>query len=258
MAILTEQPLLEPLLRLMGLPPSLVRYAPESLKKPLRTVMLRDTPMAKGVNASFDDTCHVTFVDGEMERLTNVKIALPGGKQQYSQIHLAILSTAGQIIVLLGGDKQSLFVGSGCGVRANFHLASQPVVFIGDGTTIAPSKFFVSNAELTIGSDCQIQEDVLVECNHQHQLHDLAEGEPMHPLRSVVNIGRHVWIGRRAMLLPGVKVGEGAVIQAGSVVSDRVAANTLVGGAPATCLREQVAWTRQYGKSPEPAAASKA
>lgn len=253
MSIITAQPLLEPLLRLMGMQPALVRFATESATKPLRTVMLRDTPLVKDLKASFDDHCHLTTIDGEADRLTNVKLALPGGKQSYTGLHLTILSTAGQISLLLGGDNQRVFVGVGCGVRSSFHLSHQPTVFIGDGTTIGPSKFIVSNADLKIGADCQIQDDVLVECSHQHQMHDLAAGEPLHEHRSSVSLARHVWVGRRAMLLPGVRIGEGAIVQAGAVVADKVAPNTLVGGAPARCLRENVAWTRQYGKTPEAA-----
>ena len=41
-----------------------------------------------------------------------------------------------------------------------------------------------------------------------------------------------VWIGAGAIVLPGVKVGQGAVIAAGAVVTDNVAAGTVVGGVP--------------------------
>jgi maltose O-acetyltransferase len=51
-------------------------------------------------------------------------------------------------------------------------------------------------------------------------------------------IGRGVWIGANATLLPGVTVGEGAVVAAGAVVSRDVPPNTLVGGVPARVLRE--------------------
>ena len=53
-----------------------------------------------------------------------------------------------------------------------------------------------------------------------------------------IEIGAGVWIGARAVILPGVKVGDGAVIAAGAVVTKDVAANTLVVGVPARVLRE--------------------
>ena len=54
-----------------------------------------------------------------------------------------------------------------------------------------------------------------------------------------VTIGHDVWIGHGATLLPGVTIGNGAVIGAGAVVSKDVAPYTIVGGVPATPIRER-------------------
>ncbi len=54
-----------------------------------------------------------------------------------------------------------------------------------------------------------------------------------------VVIGHDVWIGHAAILLPGVTVGDGAVIAAGAVVSKDVAPYTIVGGVPARQIRER-------------------
>jgi acetyltransferase-like isoleucine patch superfamily enzyme len=53
-----------------------------------------------------------------------------------------------------------------------------------------------------------------------------------------VRIGRGVWIGAGATVLPGVTVGDDAVVAAGAVVTRDVAPRTLVGGVPATVMRE--------------------
>jgi acetyltransferase-like isoleucine patch superfamily enzyme len=53
-----------------------------------------------------------------------------------------------------------------------------------------------------------------------------------------VRIGRGAWIGAGATILPGVTVGDDAVVAAGAVVTKDVAARTLVGGVPATLMRE--------------------
>jgi phosphonate metabolism protein (transferase hexapeptide repeat family) len=54
-----------------------------------------------------------------------------------------------------------------------------------------------------------------------------------------VEIGNDVWIGHAAIVLPGVTVGDGAVIAAGAVVSRDVAPYTVVGGVPARPIRER-------------------
>jgi len=48
-----------------------------------------------------------------------------------------------------------------------------------------------------------------------------------------ITICDYVWLGSRAMVLPGVTVGEGAVIAAGAVVTKDVDPYTVVGGVPA-------------------------
>ena len=50
---------------------------------------------------------------------------------------------------------------------------------------------------------------------------------------SPVNVGDGVWIGARAIILPGVTIGAGAVVNPGAVVNKDVAPQTRVGGTPA-------------------------
>ena len=50
-------------------------------------------------------------------------------------------------------------------------------------------------------------------------------------------VGDYVWIGAGAIILPGVTIGEGAVVAAGSVVTKDVAARMVVAGNPAKPLR---------------------
>lgn len=52
-----------------------------------------------------------------------------------------------------------------------------------------------------------------------------------------VIIGQNVWIGTRVTLLGGIKIGEGAIVQAGSVVVKDVPPLAIVGGAPATTFK---------------------
>jgi virginiamycin A acetyltransferase len=57
------------------------------------------------------------------------------------------------------------------------------------------------------------------------------------PYRGNTVVGNDVWIGYEAMLMPGVKVGDGAIIASRSVVTRDVAPYTVVGGNPAVPLR---------------------
>lgn len=57
--------------------------------------------------------------------------------------------------------------------------------------------------------------------------------------KKAVNIANDVWIGAGSIILPGVNIGEGAVVAAGSVVTRDVAAFTMVGGVPAKLIRNR-------------------
>jgi maltose O-acetyltransferase len=81
---------------------------------------------------------------------------------------------------------------------------------------------------LWIGDDVSISPEVMILTGeHRHDQADFA-----FVTRPVV-IEDHVWIGSRAVILPGTTLGRGAVVAAGAVVSGSVAPMTVVGGVPA-------------------------
>ncbi len=85
---------------------------------------------------------------------------------------------------------------------------------------------------LLIGDDVSVSPEVMI-LTGQHR-HDLPGfGFETRP----VVIEDHVWIGSRAIILPGTSLGRGAVVAAGAVVSGRVAPMTVVAGIPARPVR---------------------
>lgn len=65
--------------------------------------------------------------------------------------------------------------------------------------------------------------------------HDMSRGMYLH-----TRIGPRCFIGGRALILPGVEIGEGCIVGAGSVVTKSVPAGCLVAGNPARVLRENI------------------
>lgn len=55
---------------------------------------------------------------------------------------------------------------------------------------------------------------------------------------SAIVIGNNGWIGFNATILPGVSIGDGAIVAAGAVVTKDVPANTIVGGVPAKFIKK--------------------
>ena len=60
----------------------------------------------------------------------------------------------------------------------------------------------------------------------------------MYKRQESIHIGNKVWIGSNSTVLPGVTVGDGAIIAAGAVVAKDVPPKTVVGGVPARVIKE--------------------
>ncbi len=67
--------------------------------------------------------------------------------------------------------------------------------------------------------------------------HDFNPAKRQNLTPSPVKIGRNVWIGSDCTILPGVEIGDGAIIGAGSVITKSIPANTIAVGNPARVIR---------------------
>lgn len=88
-----------------------------------------------------------------------------------------------------------------------------------------------SQGGLEIGSHVDIASEVMI-WTSEHDLHD----PNMRAIEEKVIIEDYVFIGPRAIILPGVKIGRGAAVGAGAVVTKDVEPGTIVGGVPAKVI----------------------
>ncbi len=114
-------------------------------------------------------------------------------------------------------------------------LASQMggVLTIGDGTFINTGVSISACLSVTIGNRCLIGPRVTIIDNDYHAVGDLLH----RPASEPVFLEDEVWVGTGAIILKGVRVGRGAVIAAGSVVTRDVQAGSVVAGVPARPVR---------------------
>jgi acetyltransferase-like isoleucine patch superfamily enzyme len=108
------------------------------------------------------------------------------------------------------------------------HLEIGHNVFINYGCSIASSN------HVKIGDDCLIGSHVMMMDCDFHRVEDKSWDTTGVP----IVLEDRVWIGNRAIVLKGVRVGHDAVVAAGSVVTKDVPPRTLVAGVPARVVRE--------------------
>ncbi len=109
------------------------------------------------------------------------------------------------------------------------HLAIGEDCLINVGCVINASE------SIKIGDRCHIGYGVIILDSHLHE--EAPERRNERPKPQAVVIGKDVWLGSRSIIMPGVSIGEGSIVAAGSVVTKNVPPMTLVAGNPARIIR---------------------
>jgi acetyltransferase-like isoleucine patch superfamily enzyme len=188
-------------------------------------------------------------------------------------------------VLELGSEPAGRFVieGRGCSVRIGANVRLEANVFMepevthatlevgddcvirgvirfvrGDGGTIriGPRTTFNQagltsheGGAITFGADCMLSTDVHLDASDMHPIYDRASGQRLNPPQDI-EIGDHVWLSTRVLVLKGAKIGSGAIIGAGSMVAGIIPPNTLAVGSPAKVVREDVVWSREFDGPP--------
>lgn len=138
-----------------------------------------------------------------------------------------VRNSGGRIVlddrVLIDGRHQAIAISAGPGARLRLGVG----VFMNYGGDIACA------GEITIGAFTRIGPRVTIADHHGHDVDRNSRDVP----RAVI-IGDDVWLGRSAMILPGVTIGRGTVVAAGSIVTKSLPECVVAVGAPAVPIRE--------------------
>ncbi len=113
-------------------------------------------------------------------------------------------------------------------------------VSLGDGTYVNGGEICAFNdSKVIIGKKCLISYDVIIRTDmHNFDLKDVPIIEQGNNYKDIV-IGDNVWIGYGAYIMPGINIGEGAIIGARAVVTHDVEPFTIVAGVPARAISKR-------------------
>ncbi len=153
-------------------------------------------------------------------------------KNYFLDLELMILRWVGHIpfhflrrfIYKLAGVK----IGRGSVIHMWCNFFNPVGIEIGEDTIIGDHAFLDGRDKLIIGNHVSIASSVMI-YNSEHDIN----ADDFHAICDKVIIEDYVYIGARVIILPGTKIGKGAVIASGAVVTKDVDPVTIVGGVPA-------------------------
>ncbi|WP_345969908.1 hypothetical protein WCX72_11610 [Sulfurimonas sp. HSL1-6] len=119
-------------------------------------------------------------------------------------------------------------------IYGTFHIRAPHKISLDEGTVIGHGTTLDGRNGITIGKNVNFSSEVMV-WTMQHDYNDkkfCSSGGP-------VIIEDYAWISVRAIILPNVKIGKGAVVAAGAVVTKDVPPFTVVGGIPAKKIADR-------------------
>jgi acetyltransferase-like isoleucine patch superfamily enzyme len=139
----------------------------------------------------------------------------------------------GQGDIILGDD---VLIDGKCSFTFASRYTTHPTLEIGDHSGVGHNCSFTIGNRITIGRFCRLASDSCLFDSSGHASDPTARQTgtpaPEQDVRPIV-IADNVWIGRSCIIYPGVTIGEGSIVSAGSVVVGTVPPYTVVAGNPA-------------------------
>lgn len=164
----------------------------------------------------------------------------------FSNALIVLASRLDSLSLLVGGDGATVFVGTDSELTAG-------EIYCGGGSSVILHGQVVATGEAQLdarnGGSIVAERDqlwaarVYIATDDMHSLVDLETGVRFNPYGGRIRLGRHVWLGREAVVTGHVEIGESAVVGMRSLVrGQKVPANTAVAGTPARVIREGITW----------------
>ncbi|MGC1481765.1 MAG: DapH/DapD/GlmU-related protein [Chthoniobacterales bacterium] len=163
-----------------------------------------------------------------------MKRSLPVWKSLLRKLALRVVEwgEAEREAKLVDGIKQ----GSHCHVRKPLYIKNPQNIVLGDEVMINASVTILAYASVTIGSFTMVAPNVSI-ITSGHDIIKSGRAFKKSKNAEPITVGANCWLGAGVILLPGVEIGEGTVVGAGSVVTKSLPSWSIAVGTPARVIR---------------------
>lgn len=151
--------------------------------------------------------------------------------------------------LLVGGDRSLVFLDRRCVLTAGeiYCGADSRIVLhepvVGTRSAIIDAR---NGGSIVAEGDQLWAANVYIATDDMHRLEDRLSGERINPYGADIHLGRHVWLGRDAVVTGHVDIGEGSVVGMRSIVrGQKIPPFSVAAGSPARIVREGVTWSHE-------------
>lgn len=128
--------------------------------------------------------------------------------------------------------------GKGCVIENGAYFGSGTEISLGDYSGLGTNSYL--QGPLKIGNYVMMgPEVVILTRSHAHKRIDVPMAIQGADEKGPVEIGDDVWLGTRVIILPGVSIGNGSIVAAGSVVTKDIPAYSICAGVPARVIKKR-------------------
>lgn len=148
--------------------------------------------------------------------------------------------------ISLAGEGVELVLGANCQlrhVRLSVEDRGSRLVIGAKTSMTGPTLISQEGRLLQVGDDCMVAQHVQIRNSDSHAIYDHNDVR-LNPPQDIV-VGNHVWIGFSAAVFKGARIGDGAIIGAGSHVRGEIPPECIAYGNPAVAHRHDIRWKRE-------------
>lgn len=148
--------------------------------------------------------------------------------------------------------KSEIKIGNECSFISGTFSSFGGKINIGNHSTYG--KEFRATASygmaINIGVECMFSHEIALYSGDGHTIYDVQKDKVLNSVNSMpeqrkkLDIGNHVWVGYRSVILNNSRIGDGSIIGADSLVKNQFPNNCMIAGKPARVLKKNIAWSR--------------